>query len=98
MPREIAHEWLDKWIWIVEHASSLLSFETTVIPGLLQIESYAGAVLRDEGMVAERPDRQKILNDDNPPILVALMDESVLRRKVGDTDVISPRSIQAMSI
>ena len=87
VPREVAHEWLDKWIWIEEHSSSLLWFEPLVVPGLLQTESYARAVLRDENQIAARLERQKILDDTNPPILVALMDESVLRRKVGDANV-----------
>jgi len=87
VPREMAHEWLDKWIEIEEQATQLLSFEPSIVPGLLQTESYARNVLSTEGEVAARLTRQKILDDDNPPILVALLDESVLQRKVGDAAV-----------
>jgi transcriptional regulator with XRE-family HTH domain len=87
LPREIAHEWLDKWIEIEERATQLLSFQPSLVPGLLQIESYARAVLSSEEEVAARLERQQILDDDNPPMLVALLDESVLRRKIGDADV-----------
>jgi transcriptional regulator with XRE-family HTH domain len=87
VPREVAHEWLDKWIEVEEQATQLLWFETSLVPGLLQTERYAQTVLSTEGEVAARLARQKILDDENPPILVALLDESVLRRKVGDAAV-----------
>jgi transcriptional regulator with XRE-family HTH domain len=87
LPREVAHEWLDKWIEIEEQATHLLSFQPSLVPGLLQTESYARVVLSNEEEVAARLARQKILDDDNPPILVALMDESVLHRRVGDAAV-----------
>ena len=87
VPREIAHEWLDKWIEIEEQATQFLWFEPSLVPGLLQTERYARTVLSNEGEVAARLARQKILEDDNPPILVALLDESVLHRKVGDAAV-----------
>lgn len=87
LPREVAHEWLDRWIEIEEQATQLLSFEPSLIPGLLQIEGYARAVLSDAAQVATRLERQRILDDDNPPMLVALLDESVLRRKIGDACV-----------
>jgi transcriptional regulator with XRE-family HTH domain len=87
LPREVAHEWLDRWIEIEEQSTQLLWFEPSLVPGLLQTESYSRAVLSNEEEVASRLARQKILEDDNPPILVALLDESVLRRKVGDATV-----------
>jgi transcriptional regulator with XRE-family HTH domain len=87
LPREVAHEWLDRWIEIEKIATQLLSFQTLVMPGLLQIEDYARTVLSDEGEVATRLERQKVLEDDNPPMFVALLDESVLRRKIGDAGV-----------
>ena len=87
VPREVAHEWLDKWIQIEEQATQLLSFQPSLVPGLLQTERYAQTVLSTEGEVAARLARQKILDDENPPILVALLDESVLHRKVGDAAI-----------
>jgi transcriptional regulator with XRE-family HTH domain len=87
LPREVAHEWLDRWIEIEARATQMLWFEPSLVPGLLQTERYAQAVLSNEEEVAARLDRQKILDDDNPPIFVALLDESVLHRKVGDAAV-----------
>lgn len=87
LPREVAHEWLDRWREVEEKSIQLLWFEPSLIPGLLQTESYARAVLSNDEEVATRLERQQILDDDNPPMLIALMDESVLRRKVGNAAV-----------
>jgi transcriptional regulator with XRE-family HTH domain len=95
LPREIAHEWLDKWRQIEELATSLWAFETTVVYGLLQIEDYARETLRSgrvseeqmEGLLAIRLERQQILAHDNPPVLVVVMAESVLRQTVGDDKI-----------
>ena len=84
VPREIPHEWLDKWISIEEQAHQLLSFQTTVVPGLLQTEDYARAVLRDEGLVNTRLERQQILDQENPPMLIVVMAQSILTQQVGD--------------
>jgi hypothetical protein len=63
-----------------------------VVPGLLQTEDYARAVLStrvgatpdeiDEA-VAARLARQQVLERDQPPELWAILDEGVLRRPVG---------------
>jgi transcriptional regulator with XRE-family HTH domain len=84
VPREVAHEWLDKWIWIEEHSTQLLSFQTNVVPGLLQTEEYARAVLRDEGQVSKRLERQRILASENPPMLIVVMAQSVLGQQIGN--------------
>ncbi|WP_216215431.1 Scr1 family TA system antitoxin-like transcriptional regulator [Amycolatopsis aidingensis] len=36
---EVAHEWLDRWIEVESRATTLLSFQPTVVPGLLQTEA-----------------------------------------------------------
>jgi transcriptional regulator with XRE-family HTH domain len=89
--REVAHEWLDKWRKIEEISTSLWSFQSMVIPALLENDDYARAVLMAgeqpptnvEQKVAIRLERQKILDEDPPPQLVAVMDESVLHRPYG---------------
>jgi len=84
VPREIAHEWLDKWIFIEEQANQLLSFQTTVVPGLLQTEDYARAVLRDEELVNTRLERQQILDQEHPPMLIVVMAQSIFSQQMGD--------------
>lgn len=84
--------WFRPWQEIEREAVALRWFEMAVLPGLLQTEAYARAVLMDAGLtnrgdverhVAARLARQNILARDNPPQLTAVVDEGVLRRPVG---------------
>jgi hypothetical protein len=78
-------------------ASEILAFEPNVVPGILQTAEYASAVMR-RSVVLEGPDavgegvssrlaRQAVLLRDPPPNLSVIIDEAVLRRQVGDADV-----------
>ncbi|MFF4239608.1 helix-turn-helix domain-containing protein [Actinomadura geliboluensis] len=82
----------------LEHdASRIITTETTFIPGLLQTESYARAVIR--GLTPKHPDatleryvefrlaRQQILFGGSPAILEVILDEAALRRMRGGRDV-----------
>lgn len=88
-------EWLGKWLQVERSATSLLWFEPLIVPGLLQTEAYARTVLKSgrhrfadvEDMVSVRMERQRILAEEDPPILVALLDESILARNVGGAKV-----------
>jgi transcriptional regulator with XRE-family HTH domain len=75
------------------------NFELVYVPGLLQTEGYARAVLQSglaertsqwiEKEVAARMRRQRRLRDaDDPVELHAIIDETVLRRPVGGPDVL----------
>lgn len=78
-------------------AASLSSYESGVVPGLLQTESYARALNAGmlltatdetkEQRVAAKMMRQSILSRDRPPRLRALMDEAAVTRVVGDRDI-----------
>lgn len=73
-----------------EHlATSLWTVQPLLIPGLLQTEDYATEVLRAahrnaelEEMLAERLERQRILNREDPPMFVALISEAALRHTI----------------
>lgn len=90
---EISAEWFGKWQAFEAQSTSLLSFETTVIPGLLQTPEYARAILRlnnkqspldlDEQVNARLERRQRVLEREDPPLFVVVLDESVLRHAVG---------------
>jgi transcriptional regulator with XRE-family HTH domain len=92
---EVPPEWLGKWLALEAQASSLLSFEAIVIPGLLQTEDYARAVLRlgkqtpfgMEDQVTARLERQRVLERGSPPLFHAVLDEAVIRRPVGGPKV-----------
>src|SRR5437764_9696656 len=80
-------------------ASSLRAFQPLLVPGLLQTETYARAVIRamrpdaDESeiqrRVAARTARQELLIEENPPAFWAVIDEAVLHRVVGGPDVMA---------
>ncbi len=88
--------WFADWPDKEAQARRLRSFELVVVPGLLQTEAYARAILStrvgatedeiDEA-VGARMERQRVLERDHPPELWAILDEGVLRRPVGGPDV-----------
>lgn len=82
--RETSPEWFE-WREVEADATELLNYESVLIPGLLQSPSYARAILPSEELVEERLERQRqVLESENPPVYAALLDESILYRKVGD--------------
>ncbi len=92
--RGMPPEWLGKWLQIEGTATSLLSYEPLLVPGLLQIEPYAREVIATSGrpfdvddQVEARVARQRILTLDSRPMLVVVLDEGVLHRPVGGAQV-----------
>jgi transcriptional regulator with XRE-family HTH domain len=90
--------WFRDWVVIEREATLLRWFEPLVLPGLLQTEAYARAILEwgnlhDPGDVekftASRMERREILNRPTPTHLIALIDENVLHRLVGDATVMA---------
>ncbi|WP_405653471.1 Scr1 family TA system antitoxin-like transcriptional regulator [Streptomyces sp. RK9] len=82
-----------------QQAVMIREFGLSYIPGLLQTDRYAHAVLSQAfppvseetqaKRLATRLERRKILDDPVTPILWALLDEAVLRRPVGGEDVMA---------
>jgi transcriptional regulator with XRE-family HTH domain len=78
-------------------AASIWQYSALLIPGLLQTEEYAREVLRKIRLDATRDDierrlrlrmkRQALLTDENAPQFWAVLDEAVLRRRVGGRQV-----------
>ena len=78
-------------------ASSVRDFQLAHVPGLLQTADYARALFRVsqlrrtedqiEMLIAARMVRQQRLTDDDPLGLSAIVDEAVLRRPVGSTEI-----------
>jgi len=88
--------WLEPYFGLEAAASFIREYELQFVPGLLQTEEYARAVIQlgssaTEEEVERRTDarisRQQILHRENPPKLWAVMDESALRRVVGSREV-----------
>jgi DNA-binding XRE family transcriptional regulator len=80
-----------------QEAIAILSYETQVVPGLLQTEAYARSVFEArhpavedetaEQWVTNRLTRQKIWTRERPPVGHFILEESILRRNVGGPDV-----------
>jgi transcriptional regulator with XRE-family HTH domain len=78
-------------------AHSVWNYESLFVPGLLQTEDYARAVIRGvlptasrdevERHVGARMERQAVLRNDNPLNLWTIVDEAALRRQVGGLSV-----------
>jgi transcriptional regulator with XRE-family HTH domain len=85
--------WFEAYIGLESEAARLRDFQPLVVPGLLQTEGYARAVLRAapyasrrediDRQVALRMERQAILGRASPPDLWVVLSESVLRVCVG---------------
>lgn len=88
-----------EFLLVEAEAESVWDWEPQVVPGLLQTEEYARAVMLgwtamfrlpsgeiDRRVEAQRI-RQQVLERDPPLILSFVLDESVLRRKLGDASV-----------
>ncbi|MGV9216003.1 DUF5753 domain-containing protein [Micromonospora sp. RB23] len=87
--------WFRAWTDIEREAVGLRCYESSVIPGLLQTEAYARAVITsgplsaDAGLYVEtRLRRQEAVFDrPRPPMTVFVIDEAALRR--GPADLMS---------
>lgn len=85
------------FISLEAQASSMRTLETCVVPGLLQTREYARAVTRAaagnlepsrlDALVEVRLARQSVLRGEPPLRLSAVLDEAVLRRRVGGPGV-----------
>jgi DNA-binding XRE family transcriptional regulator len=100
--------WFRDLVKTEQEAASIQTYESYVVPGLLQTEDYArNAVsatrprLPDDDVqraVTLRMTRQGIFDQDDPPRLWAIIDESVLRREVGDRKVMKAQCEHLMTM
>jgi hypothetical protein len=90
-------------------ASAISQFEPMFVPGILQTEEYALAVLRvsyGEGSPAERVPalvdlrtrRRDLLTSEGAPAFSFLLDESVIRRPAGSPAVMSRQLLHLASL
>ncbi|MEK8170387.1 DUF5753 domain-containing protein [Streptomyces sp. M19] len=74
-------------------ADTILVFQSQLVHGLLQTRGYARAVFsvlqREgiEGKLEARMARQRILKQEEPPLLWVVLDEAVLHREIGGPTV-----------
>ncbi|WP_329218471.1 DUF5753 domain-containing protein [Streptomyces sp. NBC_01485] len=83
-------------------------FTSSLVPGLVQTPQYAQSLIRrslpgetDERVnerVAIRMERQLILDREEPPFYWAIMDESALRRKVGNAQCMKDQMCRLLDL
>ncbi|MEU2658199.1 helix-turn-helix transcriptional regulator [Streptomyces sp. NPDC007325] len=91
--------WFSMYVSLEGAASLIRAYEPQFVPGLLQTEGYARAILRSGAVggggdaareedidrhVALRMERQSLLTREDAPKFWVIMDETVFRRPVGD--------------
>jgi transcriptional regulator with XRE-family HTH domain len=87
--RSVFPTWFHSYVELEAEAAKIQTFECQNVPGLLQTEGYARALLEAcwthqvEELVAARLSRQAVLASSSAPLMWALIDESVIRRPIG---------------
>ncbi|MGX5210385.1 helix-turn-helix domain-containing protein [Streptomyces violaceus] len=95
--KRLMPEWFDRLVGLQEAAATIRTFEIQYVPGLLQTPAYTRAVVERglpnapagevERRVELRRHRARLLLRQEAPQLWAVIDESVLLRVLGSTDV-----------
>ncbi len=91
--REAFPDWSRRFVEYSERAVVIRQYAAHVVPGLLQTEDYARAVLALDAMldseeqleerITARMKRQERLSSPTRPELMVILDEAVLRRPIG---------------
>jgi transcriptional regulator with XRE-family HTH domain len=93
---DILPHWVEPYFGLEAAAAFIRNYQLQFVPGLLQTEGYAraliqlGSALAEEDIVrrvAARLSRQDVLMRENAPRLWTVMDEGALRRPLGGTAV-----------
>jgi transcriptional regulator with XRE-family HTH domain len=93
--RDVVPDWFGAYLGLEQAASIIRGYEAQFIPGLLQTQDYARAVLtlghgdapaaEAERRVGLRMKRQQLLRRPDAPRLWVIIEEAALRRPVGGT-------------
>jgi transcriptional regulator with XRE-family HTH domain len=88
---DVVPGWFDAFVGLEDAASQIRAYEVQYVPGLLQTEDYARAVImlgysnpqEIRRRLALRLARQEVLDRPDPPNLAMVLDEALLRRPIG---------------
>jgi transcriptional regulator with XRE-family HTH domain len=96
--QEALPRWFRPFAEIEREATSLRTWEPLIVPGLLQTEDYARALITGwqpgdgadtvEQQVSARMERQHLLDRASPPLIWAIIGEAALRNQVGGPPVL----------
>ncbi|OZM71478.1 transcriptional regulator [Amycolatopsis antarctica] len=105
---DLMPNWFHDYVGLEEAAGRIQTFELQVVPGLLQIEEYARAIVShgnsrvfDEEVdrrVSLRMRRQKLLSGPDAPRFWAVVDQSVLHREVGGPAVLKKQIAHLLEV
>jgi transcriptional regulator with XRE-family HTH domain len=94
---DVLPNWFEAYVGLEEAATQIRAYEVQFIPGLLQTGDYARAVTllghpsasarEIDRRVGLRLARQVVFTRPNPPSVWVVLDEAVLRRPIGGTEV-----------
>jgi transcriptional regulator with XRE-family HTH domain len=101
-------DWVRAAYGLEAQAAEIQTFEQDLVPGLLQTDDYARAVTAAadptrsasevERMVRLRRERRARLLGEAPPQLSVVLDEAVIRRKVGGAEVMHEQLAQLIEL
>jgi transcriptional regulator with XRE-family HTH domain len=90
-------EWFQVYVVLEASASDVLGYESELVPGIMQTERYARAIMStapelgsDEEIddtIKVRANRQARLTEPNPPNIWLVLNEAVVRRVVGGREI-----------
>ncbi|MDD7937499.1 helix-turn-helix transcriptional regulator [Actinomycetospora lutea] len=90
---DVLPDWFEDYVGLETSASRVQTYELMFVPGLLQTEDYARAIITsghpdratadDERRLTVRMRRQQMLGRRDSPTVWAILDESVLHRPIG---------------
>jgi len=96
--QDVLPAWFQSYLGLEESAQSIRSFDSQFVPGLLQTEDYAAAVIRNFQYSREETDRLVFLRKERQRRfavgslrLWAIIDEVALRRSMGCPRVLRPQ-------
>ena len=94
---DIVPSWLQPYVGLEAAASVIRTYQIQLVPGLLQTEGYARALIRQGSATSDeeiarrselRASRQEILRRPDAPQLWVVIDEAALRRPVGSREIV----------
>lgn len=105
---DLLPRWFQDYVGLEESASRIQTYEVSFVPGLVQTDQYARAVVRRglpdaspdevERRVSLRMRRQQLLAEPASCRLWAVVDEAVLHHAVGGTDVLREQLKHLMDV
>ena len=100
--------WFTEWVEAERRAITLRTWQPLLVPGLLQTPDYARALFlawhgsdsddQVDQLVNARIERQAIFQSPDPPSLWAVLDEGVLRRRIGSAPTMNDQLLHLLDV